>query len=84
MPGTAIFPAKVPRVPGFDPALCAALILSFICKLPLSFKKNSRCYVSYSFQNSLLVFQKFEKALCARLQPNPDEITSEKLKANIN
>jgi len=31
-----------------------------------------------------LVFQKFEKALCARLQPNPDEITSEKLKANIN
>ena len=38
----------------------------------------------YSSQNSLLVFQKFEKALCARLQPNPDEITSEKLKANIN
>jgi len=83
MPGAAIFPAKNPRDPGFDPALCAALILSFICKLPLTFK-NSRCYVSYSSQNSLLVFQKFEKALCARLQPNPDEITSEKLKANIN
>ena len=29
-------------------------------------------------------FKKFEKARCARLQPNPDEITSEKLKANIN
>ena len=62
MLGTAIFPAKVPRVPGFDPALCAALILSFICKLPLSFK-NSSCYVSYSFQNSLLVFQKNLKKL---------------------
>ena len=62
MPRTAIFPAKVPRVPGFDPALCAALILSFICKLPLSFK-NSSCYVSYSFQNSLLVFQKNLKKL---------------------
>jgi len=35
----AIFPEKAPRVPGFDPALCATLILSFIRKLDLSFKK---------------------------------------------
>ena len=30
------------------------------------------------------LFKTFEKARCARLPPNPDEIASEKLKTNIN
>ena len=84
MPGTAIFPAKVPRVPGFDPALCAALILSFICKLPLSFKKIPGVMFPIASKIHCWFFKKFEKARCARLQPNPDEIASEKFKTNIN